>query len=81
MGRTGCSAVVAHVLWEHEVVGSSPTTPTTFLALTSFVSLVDQFAHEAFGRQPALAVGDDGQMRSIGLAVAQTQPFEVRLDR
>ena len=26
---SGCSAVVAHVLWEHEVVGSNPTTPTT----------------------------------------------------
>ena len=26
--RPGCSAVVAHVLWEHEVVGSNPTTPT-----------------------------------------------------
>ena len=26
---SGCSAAVAHVLWEHEVVGSNPTTPTT----------------------------------------------------
>jgi hypothetical protein len=24
----GCGVVVAHVLWEHETVGSSPTTPT-----------------------------------------------------
>jgi hypothetical protein len=30
---SGCSAVVAHVLWEHEVVGSNPTTPTTFTSL------------------------------------------------
>ena len=28
----GCGAVVAHVLWEHEVVGSNPTTPTTVSA-------------------------------------------------
>ena len=26
---SGCGAVVAHVLWEHEVVGSNPTTPTS----------------------------------------------------
>ena len=26
---TGCSAEVAHMLWEHEVAGSIPATPTT----------------------------------------------------
>jgi hypothetical protein len=33
MPRAGCSeAWLSHVLWEHETVGSNPTTPTTFTA-------------------------------------------------
>ena len=31
LNPSGCSAAAAHVLWEHEVVGSNPTTPTTIL--------------------------------------------------
>ena len=36
---SGCSAAAAHVLWEHEAVGSNPTTPTTILTGGSLVSL------------------------------------------
>ncbi len=38
---SGCSAVVAHVLWEHEVVGSNPTTPTILLARGGSLSHVE----------------------------------------
>lgn len=35
---SGRGATAAHVLWEHEVVGSNPTAPTTFPAGVTFLT-------------------------------------------
>ncbi len=53
--RRGVAQLVAHVLWEHEVVGSSPTTPTTLrllddLSTTSLFLPEQKFVRVRCGR-------------------------------